>query len=91
MYFLPPPSHLLAGESYREFYIDAMRIGNVPEAALYLGIFNIVFFLYGTYLYIAGKLMGSVREAFFLAAVFALFCFLFSLPMNNKERMCAFI
>jgi hypothetical protein len=80
MYLLPPPSHLLAGESYREFYLQAMRIGNVPEAALYLGIFNIVFFLYGVYLYIAGKLVGSAREAFFLAAIFALFCFLLSLP-----------
>lgn len=80
MYLLPPPSHLLAGESYREFYLQAMSVGNVPEAALYLGIFNIVFFLYGMYLYIAGKLVGSVREAFFLAAIFALFCFLLSLP-----------
>lgn len=80
MYLLPPPSHLLAGESYREFYLRAMSVGNVPEAALYLGIFNIVFFLYGIYLYIAGKLVGSAREAFFLAAIFALFCFLLSLP-----------
>lgn len=80
MYLLPPPSHLLAGESYREFYLQAMSVGNVPEAALYLGIFNIVFFLYGIYLYISGKLLGSAREAFFLAAIFALFCFLLSLP-----------
>lgn len=80
MYLLPSPSHLLAGESYREFYRQAMSVGNVPEAALYLGIFNIVFFLYGTYLYFVGKLVGSARETFFLAAIFALFCFLLSLP-----------
>jgi hypothetical protein len=80
MYFLPTPYHLFATEGYREFYIQAMIFGNVPEAALYLGIFNIVFFLYGTYLYFARKLIGPLREAFFLSAVFACFCLLLSLP-----------
>jgi MFS family permease len=80
MYLLPTPYHLFATESYREFYLKAMSVGNVPEVALYLGIFNIVFFQYGSYLYFTGKLEGPLRKAFFLAAVLALFCFVLSMP-----------
>jgi hypothetical protein len=80
MYILPTPQHFIATEGYSEFYRKVMMTGNVPENSVYLGWFNIVFFLYGLILYCRKKLQNGSKKWFQFSLIAAFFCFLLSMP-----------
>jgi len=80
MYFLPPPNHVYVTENYSEWYRNVMRLANVPENALYLGIFNLIFFPYSCYLFLKRKLADKNKENFRLVFILTVVLFALSLP-----------
>lgn len=90
MYFLPSPQHWLASDWYLDFYRAAMIGSNVPENAVYLGLFNLIFFPYGFYLFWKQRLSPTATFWYRYALGAAILCFLLSLPpfipLPNGEK-----
>ncbi len=80
MYLLPSPQHFLSPEWYVDFYRNVMMIVNVPENAVYLGWFNIVFFVYGAFLFVKKRLSPVLHDWYRFLIGAAGFCFLLSMP-----------
>jgi len=80
MYLLPSPQHFLAPEWYVNFYRKVMMIANVPENAVYLGWFNIPFFIYAGYLFSKKQLSPVLHHWYRFCFGAAVFCFLLSMP-----------
>ncbi len=90
MYLLPSPQHWLASDWYIDFYRTAMIGSNVPENAVYLGLFNLIFFPYGFYLFWRQRLSATTTFWYRYALGAAILCFLLSLPpfipLPNGEK-----
>ncbi len=91
MYILPSPQHWLATESYLSFYKSAMIGSNIPENSVYIGLFNIIFYPYGLFLF--WKKKYQYKENFLFRYTFgaSILCFLLSLPpfipLVNGEKL----
>lgn len=90
MYLLPSPQHWLASDWYIDFYRTAMIGSNVPENAVYLGLFNLIFFPYSFYLFWKQRLSATTTFWYRYALGAAILCFLLSLPpfipLPNGEK-----